>query len=156
MVNVAKKEEESDSDSEEEKHHKVNSNREEEETDTDGSQSNYESIEEKLRDIKYKDDEGVEERERDENTEVEVEKEKEDEDPDVIVPTEEIIPQFRDPPIYKETKRGDSIEYYEKETDLWKEAMIVPVLKRWKEWYNIKHIDGSQCSVNLGKETMEI
>ena len=32
--------------------------------------------------------------------------------------------------------------------------MIVTVLKRWKEWYNVKHIDGSQCSVNLGKETL--
>ena len=48
------------------------------------------------------------------------------------------------------------MEYYEKETDSWKEAVVVAVLKRWKEWYNIKHTDGSQCSVNLGKETMEI
>ena len=28
------------------------------------------------------------------------------------------------------------------------------VLKRWKEWYNVKHIDGTQGSVNLGKETL--
>ena len=46
------------------------------------------------------------------------------------------------------------MEYYEKETDSWKEAVIVAVLKRWKEWYNIKHTDGSQGSVNLGKETL--
>ena len=85
---------------------------------------------------------------------MEVEAEKENEETDENIPTEEVVPQFRDPPVYVEPKKGDNVEYYEKETDSWKEAVIIAVLKRWKEWYNIKHIDGSQCSVNLGKETL--
>ena len=86
--------------------------------------------------------------------EVEAEKEKENKEADENIPTEEVVPQFRDPPVYVEPNKGDNVEYYEKETDSWKEAVIIAVLKRWKEWYNIKHIDGSQCSINLGKETL--
>ena len=86
--------------------------------------------------------------------EVEAEKEKEIEETDEDTLTEEVVPQFRDPPVYEEPKKGDNIEYYETETDSWKEAVVITVLKRWKEWYNVKHIDGTQGSVNLGKETL--
>ena len=57
---------------------------------------------------------------------------------------------------FKQPKKNDTIEYFNKEDDTWIRAIITSKVTQHKDWYNVRFTNGTMeaCSVDLSKKTL--
>ena len=60
-------------------------------------------------------------------------------------------------PVYRKPKKKDEIIYFtneDEEDDSWKEAVITSSISGYgNNWFKIKHMDGTKCSVELSQDS---
>ena len=61
-------------------------------------------------------------------------------------------------PVYRKPKKKYEIIYFtneDEEDDSWKEAVITSSISGYgNNWFNIKHMDGTKCSVELSQDSL--
>ena len=57
---------------------------------------------------------------------------------------------------FKQPKKNDTIEYFNKEDDTWIRAIITSKIRQHKDWYNVRFTNRTMkdCSVHLSEETL--
>ena len=109
---------------------------------------------------------GAEMNESGEETFYEIEREENDNTEEEVIKQNEVEQNMEqegeenvqiDHPVYRRPKKKDEIIYFtneDNEDDSWKEGVITSAISGYgNNWFNIKHMDGSKCSVELSQDS---
>ena len=91
---------------------------------------------------------------QDENENQDIDTEQETPEEDVVNEIEEPEPPPK-PPDFIKPRRGDSIKYFEKESEVWRTASILSAIRGYGgTWYNVEKENREKLSVSLSKDSV--